>query len=66
LSFSIKRENKIIPLSLQRPPLQVFDLAKRYEIHLSEGELSELMQLVDGHPYLVQQALYHLAQQDLI
>lgn len=46
-------------------PLQVFDLAKRYEIHLSEGELSELMQLVDGHPYLVQQALYHLAQQDL-
>ncbi|PLZ90049.1 hypothetical protein CI594_19115, partial [Fischerella thermalis CCMEE 5196] len=46
-------------------PLQVFDLAKRYGIHLSEGELSELMQLVDGHPYLVQQALYHLAQQDL-
>ncbi|WP_258002593.1 AAA-like domain-containing protein [Fischerella thermalis] len=35
-------------------------------MHLSEGELSELMQLVDGHPYLVQQALYHLAQQDLI
>ncbi|WP_337886187.1 AAA-like domain-containing protein [Fischerella thermalis] len=46
-------------------PLQVFDLAKRYGIDLSEGELSELMQLVDGHPYLVQQALYHLAQQDL-
>ncbi|PMB26838.1 AAA-like domain-containing protein [Fischerella thermalis] len=46
-------------------PLQVFDLAKRYGIDLSEGELSELMQLVDGHPYLVQQALYHLVQQDL-
>ncbi|MEA5506292.1 AAA-like domain-containing protein [Halotia wernerae UHCC 0503] len=46
-------------------PLQVLNLAQRYGIHLSEGELSELMQLVDGHPYLVQQALYHLAQQDL-
>ncbi|MBW4646504.1 MAG: AAA-like domain-containing protein [Goleter apudmare HA4340-LM2] len=46
-------------------PLQVFNVAQRYGIHLSEGELSELMQLVDGHPYLVQQALYHLAQQNL-
>ncbi|NJM74138.1 MAG: hypothetical protein HC862_30925 [Scytonema sp. RU_4_4] len=46
-------------------PVQVFNLAQRYGIHLSEDELSELMQLVDGHPYLVQQAMYHLAQQDL-
>jgi AAA-like domain len=44
---------------------QVFDLAQRYGLNLSESELSELMQLVAGHPYLVQQALYHLAQQDL-
>ncbi|MBW4558227.1 MAG: AAA-like domain-containing protein [Trichormus sp. ATA11-4-KO1] len=46
-------------------PVQVFNLAQCYGINLSEDELSELMQLVDGHPYLVQQALYHLAQQDL-
>ncbi|WP_414579334.1 AAA-like domain-containing protein [Anabaena sp. CCY 9402-a] len=46
-------------------PVQVCNLAQRYGIHLSENELSELMQLVDGHPYLIQQALYHLAQQDL-
>ncbi len=44
---------------------QVFNLAQVYKINLSEAELSELMQLVDGHPYLIQQALYHLAQQDL-
>jgi AAA-like domain len=44
---------------------QVFNLAQLYKINLSEAELSELMQLVDGHPYLIQQALYHLAQQDL-
>jgi AAA-like domain len=44
---------------------QVFDLAQRYGLNLSESELSELMQLVAGHPYLVQQALYHLARRDL-
>ncbi|BAU05841.1 hypothetical protein CEN41_22800 [Fischerella thermalis CCMEE 5330] len=44
---------------------QVLNLAQVYRINLSEAELSELMQLVDGHPYLIQQALYHLAQQDL-
>lgn len=44
---------------------QVWDLAQRYRLNLSETELSQLMQLVAGHPYLVQQALYHLAQQDL-
>jgi hypothetical protein len=46
-------------------PVQVCNLAQCYGIHLSESELSDLMHLVDGHPYLVQQALYHLAQQDL-
>jgi hypothetical protein len=46
-------------------PVQVCNLAQRCGIHLSENELSELIQLVDGHPYLVQQALYHLGQQDL-
>ncbi|MEC4812665.1 MAG: AAA-like domain-containing protein [Scytonema sp. PMC 1069.18] len=46
-------------------PLQVFHLAQRYGLQLSEDELSELMQLVAGHPYLVQQALYHIARKDL-
>lgn len=44
---------------------QVGNLAQRYRLNLSQTELSQLMQLVAGHPYLVQQAFYHLAQQDL-
>ncbi|RAM49255.1 MAG: hypothetical protein C6Y22_23170 [Hapalosiphonaceae cyanobacterium JJU2] len=44
---------------------QVFDLLSCYGLNLSESEISELMQLVAGHPYLVQQAFYHLAQHDL-
>jgi hypothetical protein len=46
-------------------PAQVLDLSQRYCLNLSETELSELMQLVAGHPFLVQQALYHLARQNL-
>ncbi|MBF2008344.1 MAG: AAA-like domain-containing protein [Chlorogloeopsis fritschii C42_A2020_084] len=44
---------------------QVIDLAQRYGLNLLERELSALMELVSGHPYLVQQALYHLAQRDI-
>lgn len=44
---------------------QVQYLAQHYELQLSEGELSELMQLVAGHPYLVQQAFYELTHQEL-
>ncbi|MGH8000474.1 MAG: AAA-like domain-containing protein [Brasilonema sp.] len=44
---------------------QVLDLQERYGLHLSESEISQLMQLIAGHPYLVQQALYHLARHDL-
>lgn len=41
---------------------QVLDLAQRYQLTLCEVDLSQLMQLTAGHPYLVQQAFYHLAQ----
>lgn len=44
---------------------QLLDLQQRYRLDLSENELSELMQLVAGHPYLIQQALYHLAAANL-
>ncbi|WP_413255311.1 AAA-like domain-containing protein [Floridanema fluviatile] len=44
---------------------QVIDLVQRYGLNLSSAELSELMQLVSGHPFLVQQALYRLARQEL-
>lgn len=42
-----------------------FDLAQRYGLHLSDSELSQLISLVSGHPFLLQKALYHLARQDL-
>lgn len=44
---------------------RVFDLAQRYGLHLSDSELSQLISLVSGHPFLLQKALYHLARQDL-
>ena len=44
---------------------QVADLANRYKLQLSKSQLSVLMNLVGGHPYLLQQALYHLASQEL-
>jgi hypothetical protein len=44
---------------------QVLDLASRYKLQIAESQLSVLMNLVGGHPYLVQQALYHLACQEL-
>ena len=55
-----------LPIELQAfTTEQVLDLARRYGLNLSANELSALMQLVAGHPYLIQQAFYHLAKQDL-
>ena len=36
------------------------DLALRYEQALSEEQIEQLIELVDGHPYLLQVALYHI------
>lgn len=46
-------------------PAQAQELAQRYGLRLSESELAQLMALIGGHPYLMQQAFYHLARQDL-
>lgn len=46
-------------------PTQVQELAQRYGLELSEDQLSQLMSLIGGHPYLIQQAFYHLARRDL-
>lgn len=43
---------------------QVSDLAQCYGLNLSESELSKLMKISGGHPFLVQQSLYHLARQN--
>lgn len=46
-------------------PEQVLDLAQRHGLQLSQSDLSELMQLVAGHPYLLRQAFYHLSKHEL-
>jgi len=45
-------------------PDQVRELAQQYGLTLSEPERSQLMSLIGGHPYLIQQAFYHLTHQD--
>jgi hypothetical protein len=42
-------------------PEQVRDLNDRYGHPLSEAQLTRLMSLIGGHPYLVQRALYLIA-----
>jgi hypothetical protein len=68
-----------IPLDINQSPLnvglrielqpfsrdQVVDLVVRHGLHLTEQQLSQLMALVGGHPYLIRQALYQLRKQTL-
>ena len=44
---------------------QIQDLAHRYRLNLSMGDLAQLTWLVAGHPYLLRVALYHLEQKNL-
>lgn len=44
---------------------QVVDLAKLHQLNWSAEEVTQLMAMVGGHPYLVRLALYHIARQDL-
>lgn len=46
-------------------PLQVQTLAQRYGLHWSMATVQTLTQMVGGHPYLIQLALYHLQQNSL-
>lgn len=42
---------------------QVQELVRRHDRHFTIVQLQSLMQLTEGHPYLVRLMLYHLAQQ---
>jgi transcriptional regulator with XRE-family HTH domain len=44
---------------------QVQDLAKRHGLNWSEAEVTELMGLVGGNPYLVRLGMYHISRQDV-
>ncbi len=44
---------------------QVQDLAERYDPSARMSQTQALMALVNGHPYLIRKALYHLRREDL-
>ncbi|MDZ8104419.1 MAG: AAA-like domain-containing protein [Nostoc sp. DedQUE12a] len=44
---------------------QVQNLVKQYKLNWTAQEVEQLMALVDGHPYLVRLALYHIQQQHI-
>lgn len=68
-----------IPLDVNRSPFnvglaielqefsaqQAIDLAQRHNLNLSKDDLAQLMNLVSGHPYLLRQAFYYLARQEI-
>jgi serine/threonine protein kinase len=43
---------------------QVAQLAQRYGLPWGSSEISQLMTMVGGHPYLVRLAMYHIARND--
>ena len=45
--------------------LQVKELIKRHGLNWSEQEIQKLIDMIDGHPYLLRVALYHLAKGQL-
>ncbi|MEO0927434.1 MAG: AAA-like domain-containing protein [Cyanobacteria bacterium J06643_13] len=68
-----------IPLNINQSPLnvglrielepfdrqQIVELAQRHQLALSSQELTQLITLVGGFPYLTRKALYHLAEANL-
>ena len=57
-----------VGLSIDLPeftPLQVQDLATRYQLDWKTGEVERLMELIGGNPYLVQMALHHISGKDI-
>ncbi len=55
-----------LPIELSEfSPEQVQDLTDRHGLQWGKSEVSQLMTLIGGHPYLVRLALYHIAQHQM-
>ena len=55
-----------LPIDLNKFSLaQLQNLVKRHGLQWSDTEINQLMGMIDGHPYLVRTALYHIATSDL-
>jgi hypothetical protein len=51
-----------LPIELPELTLdQVTDLVQRHGLNWSDRETTQLMNIVDGHPYLIRKALYEIA-----
>lgn len=65
LSLSIHQSPFNVGLSVELPefnPEQLAILAQRYGLFWKKAQVNQLMDMIGGHPYLVQVALWHLAQ----
>jgi hypothetical protein len=60
--FNVGLAVELQPFTLE----QVNNLSQRYGLTLADEGLSQIMRLVAGHPYLVQQAFYYLVKRELI
>jgi AAA-like domain/CHAT domain len=57
-----------VGLPIELPELtetQVVDLVERHGLNWSKAEVKQLMDVVDGHPYLLRKALYEIARGSL-
>lgn len=55
-----------LPIELpELTPEKITDLVKRHELNWSENEVNSLIEMVDGHPYLVRKALYEMTRHQL-
>ena len=55
-----------VPIELpQLTQAQVKDLVKRHDLNWSDATVTQLMDMVGGHPYLVRAALYVLARNEM-
>ncbi|MDJ0797750.1 MAG: AAA-like domain-containing protein [Calothrix sp. MO_167.B12] len=46
-------------------PTQIKELIQRHGLNWSEAEMEQLKAMIDGHPYLLRTALYHIAKGNL-
>ncbi|MDJ0615675.1 MAG: AAA-like domain-containing protein [Calothrix sp. MO_192.B10] len=46
-------------------PTQIQELIQRHGLNWSEAEMKQLKAMIDGHPYLLRTALYHIAKGNL-
>lgn len=69
IPFKIDRSPFNVGLSIELPPFnrqQILDLVSRYGLDwYKEEEIQQLVELLGGHPYLINIALYYFAQKTL-